>query len=171
VEWQKTPNPASRSSCVSQPVMPAQTQSGLVAVSLKFLAFSALIVADSKASPILQTTIGARGMGITSSDEDRMTTKVGNPNCYPRNPREQSDESGHDFRTFWNGCLPLRLWSWFVPSSCGGWVQLHSSRTPTLIHRVACVGYDFYGLATGRFKTSSRSSKLHSKGEACIRAR
>lgn len=53
------------------------SQSDLV-VSLKSLAYLALIVPDSQASPILRS-ISGRDMGITSPNEDRMTIKVGYP--------------------------------------------------------------------------------------------
>ena len=78
-EWQKTSNHLGHSSCDSQSLkMPEQAQFYLATVALKPLAFSMLILADSKASPIPQS-VGARGMGITSSSESLMTIKVGSP--------------------------------------------------------------------------------------------
>jgi len=55
--------------------MLSQARFDLVAVSFRTLAFMTLIVADSNASPILQT-LGSRGTGITSSDENLMSVKV-----------------------------------------------------------------------------------------------
>ena len=75
--------------------MPAQAQSNPVAVSLKLLVFSMLIVTDSKALPIPQK-IGVRGTGITSPDEDFMSIKVGSSDCCPHNPSKWTDKLGHN---------------------------------------------------------------------------
>ena len=75
--------------------MPAQAQSNPVAVSLKLLVFSMLIVTDSKALPIPQK-IGARGTGITSPDEDFMSIKVGSSDCCSHNPSKWTDKLGHN---------------------------------------------------------------------------
>ena len=69
------------------PVMPTQTQFDPVAATLKLLAFWTLIIADSKASPIPAQMIRTRGTGITSSEENLMTTKVRKSQpLHPRNP-------------------------------------------------------------------------------------
>jgi len=73
------------------PAMPSQaSRPDLVTVSSRILAFLTLIVADSNASPILQT-LESRGTGITSSDENLMSVKVRSPNRHLRNPRRWTD--------------------------------------------------------------------------------
>jgi len=73
-------------------------------------------------------------MGITPPDENRMTVKVGSPPATPA--ILGSGLTNLDFRTSWNGFLPLRLCSSFVPSSFGGESRLWCPRTSKLTHWV-----------------------------------